>query len=484
MKFSFKENKLVFDWSLSDVWGKVTKAVGLEKPADTPQAAQSPQSAPEGQPKPPEAPQAPAAAAETKKALAGVQTEVQLSALKETVEELKVKMQNDFEEFGNAISLNGQEVGGVLSGDLDFNFLKQSLTDAVLKLLAGKDLTKFVEKLNAATGLNVKKEEVDNAIAAIYANSIIAAAEGKFKKDFARYKDFVKYQKEQTPPKTYEIPFKVKITGITGFAPEFTTSGFVADYEAYNKAVPASTEKPKKEESIGEQELAEVKDAKAKALRSSFAGMILLRIGIIDPGKGPEGETDAEKAVRENAAYLAVLDGSNPIAKWVIYLLGGSALLNGGGADVEAAIADMGEKGKIFKVIKEKGSASFISLEGTAKKYGGTEGQVEGGAKEMNSTEFAEVLADPKKMPEKGLKLKEAVVLKASEKLRINLKNGGEMVIPKGGFVRTFDGPQKGDAQADTPLKDVDFAIIGQLPVGTTFNGKAELKIEELTAAV
>ncbi|MEK7086066.1 MAG: hypothetical protein AAB953_03585, partial [Patescibacteria group bacterium] len=299
---------------------------------------------------------------------------------------------------------------------------------------------------------------------------------------------FVEYQKKQTPPKTYEIPFKVKITGITGFAPEFDmkTSTFVADYEAYNKAVPAPAEKPKEEnkESTEEQDLAKAKDAKVKALKSSFAGMALSWLGVIKVGEGPEGETAQEKEARENAAYLAALDGSNPIAKWVVWILGGGALLDGGGSDIESSVADMGEKGGIIKAIHEKGKVSFISLEGTAKKYGGTEAQAESGAKDMNNTEFAEVLADPKKMPEKGLKLKEVVAFKAGEKLRINLKNGGEMVIPKGGSVRKLDGVEEGDGKADKVLKEVDFAIIGQLPVGPTFNGKAELKIEDVTATV
>lgn len=399
------------------------------------------------------------------------------------LEVLKNKMAKDFEDLEAAVSLEGKSIEGNPSA-VSFSIStitldEKALSKEVLKLLDPGKLKVLSDKLEQATGLKIKAEDADDLLAVIYANSIVAETKRVFNKRYSRYNEFITHL-----PKPMDMsrstPFEVKFGKGVGFAVVLKVENTEFDnaYNGYLSANPTAKEAPKS--STAQEENLK---ARAKVLQDSFAGKALSWLGLVKLEKVPEGASEQNKsaiAKRNQDAYAAALSGENTFAKWVVWLLGGGAMLDGGGEDIAASLKDMDPKhAAIVAGLQKQARALPFSLEKAAQKAKPLEGGVAGEEFEaVDKGNFDEIVKDNKKMPEKGLKLKEAFEFGA-QKLILNLK-GAEIILPKGTSVRRADGNLETASDADKSFKDTELVLIEQLPAGTVFRGKPVLKLEKI----
>lgn len=425
---------------------------------------------------------------DTKTELVEAKTKTQISELKMGVEELEAKMKDNFEVLAAAISLDGKDFSGKLTGmDATFELPEinaKTFIPEIAKLLYNNDRIKeHLEQLKAATEVEIQPDEADDALAVIYANSVAVRLRKAFKDKYDRAKEVIMYANARpgVKPLTLEFPYEVKFGKGADFDVIFHTEGneFDKAYDEHCRLHDKPVEAPKPPDEK-EQNLM----ARAKVLQDSVPGKVLAWMNLVvleDAPKNEDGtlrtESEVEKADRlgrNQKAYASALS-DNFFAKCVVWLMGGGHMLDGGGEDVVASLTDMGEKpAAAILALQKKVMASPLSLEKAALKVP----RLDGSVAELLPTkkdDFGKMVKSEKALPESGVSLSEAYEF-SGQKLSVDLK-GGEMILPKGKFVKTADGNSQGDSDKDFPLKDKELVFIEPLPVGTVFKGKPVFKL-------
>lgn len=436
-----------------------------------------------------------AAEAEAAKAAAKVETKqetgTQRVELKTQMDldALKNKMAGEFEALVAAVSLGGKSIEGSPSA-VNFSTItldEKVLSDKVLKLLDLEKLKNFANKLKQATGVEIKAEDADDLLALIYANSIVAKTKKAFTDRYSRYNEFLTNLPKPVTLSPEKFPFDVKFGKGVDFDVVLKVENTEFDnvYKEYIAANPKAKEAPKpptaQEENL---------KARAKVLQDSFAGKALAWLGLVKLEEAPEGKTEDEDAKvirlkRNQDAYAAAINGENTFAKWVVWLLGGGAMLDGGGEDIAASLKDMDPKhAAIVAGLQKQAKALPFSLDKAAQKVPRLESVAGGDVDSVGEIKFGEIVKDNKNMPERGVKLSEGYKVEVAQKLTIDL-SGGEMTVPEGQPISVWNNGKsevKTIAKDDKPFKDTTLVLIGQLPVGTTFKGKPRLKLDKMTA--
>lgn len=420
------------------------------------------------------------------------ETGVQLVEVKTQMdlEALRNKMAQDFETLMAAVSLDGKSISG-RSTTLAVSFETIGLSEGefdkeVLKLLNLEKLKLFADKLKQATRVEIKAEEADDLLAFIYANSIVAKTRSAFSTRYPRCKEFIEsinLAKAKMP--AFDFPFDVKFGKGVDFdvVLKVENNEFDKAYSEYIAKNPEAKEVPKPP-SAQEENL----NARAKILQDSFAGKALSWLGLVKLEEVPEGASEQDKAAiakKNREAYAAALNGENTFAKWVVWLLGGGAMLDGGGEDIAASLKDMDPKhAAIVAGLQEQAKALPFSLDKAAQKIPRLESAAGGDVDSVGETKFGEIVKDNKSMPEKGVNLSEGFKVGDSQKLTIDL-SGGEMTVPEGQSISVWSNG-KSENQTITkdskPFKDTVLVLIGKLPAGTILKGKPVLKLDKMDA--
>lgn len=434
-----------------------------------------------------------AAEAEAAKAVAKVDTKQETGTQRVEfktqmdLDALKNKMAGEFEALVAAVSLEGKSIEGSPSA-VNFSTItidEKVLSDKVLKLLDLEKLKNFADKLKKATGVEIKAEDADDLLALIYANSIVAKTKKAFTDRYSRYNEFLTNLPKPVVLASEKFPFEVKFGKGVDFDVVLKVENTEFDnvYKEYIAANPKTKEAPKPP-SAQQENL----NARAKVLQDSFAGKALNWLGLVKLEEAPKDETDDAKALRlkrNQDAYAAALNGENTFAKWVVWLLGGGAMIDGGGEDIAASLKDMDPKhAAIVAGLQKQAKALPFSLDKAALKVPRLESAAGGDVDSVGKTKFEEIVKDNKGMPEKGVKLSEGYKIEDSQKLTIDL-SGSEMTVPEGQSISVWNNGKsevKTIAKDDKPFKDTTIVLIGQLPAGTTFKGKPRLKLDKMTA--
>lgn len=341
-----------------------------------------------------------------------------------------------------------------------------------------KKLVDYVKPYFQKEGQDISEDDVSTLLSNLY--SISAKESLQKKMADMRLADFAKTVGDTAYPMHYEIAFdKTDLAStISSTDPKFKETN-----DKYVKEHPVAATDPK----AVERRDADCLD-RGKKLRATWFGGLLSMAGIVKLEEAPEGETPdgkKEREARNDLAYADVLKGENAVAKWLIVICGGGAMLDGGGADVDEQLAGMDPRAKgIFDKAKAIAKMSPLSLAGTAEKLKPI------AAKEAEKTEeiaaldkgkFGEALKDAAKIPYK-FSLKEGWEATEGNKLVVTLKGDAGMVLPKGTSIRANNKPEVADDKADRPFKDTVLNITGPIPAGTTFKGKVQFAQEKLEA--
>ncbi len=269
-----------------------------------------------------------------------------------------------------------------------------------------------------------------------------------------------------------------------------TDPDFKAAHDSFLKDNPVPTKESKEVEAADNARL-----DRAKKFKSSFAGKILGYMGIVtleDAPRDSDGnvisESKDEKKAREDRndqKYSDALKGDNFIAKWFIFIFGGGAMLDGGGADVAESIASIDPKFKpMVENLQKMAKGSPLNLEKTAAQLAAPVQEILA----LDKDKFLSVLADVKNMPEKSFKLKDGFDGVAGQKLVVTLAGDAEMILPKGQKIRVGDKDESASEKDDNGgakdkiFKNAILNITGSIPAGTMFKGKVQFKQEKIVS--
>lgn len=431
--------------------------------------------------------------ADTAAAKAEVKTEAAVAKVElktgMSLEGLKEKIQGDFARLLDAVKLEFAKNPVQKDFILDKSFdAAKTCTDAVaavgpqlaasltayLNTVGNEDLSAKMRDYFKGTSESITNNDVGGLLATMYSVSAKASLDKKFKE--MRLGDFA--QKSEVPyPMRYGVTFDNDEL-VTTVSSTSTDPDFKGAHEKFSKDNPVPTK-----ESMAAEEVDKARLDRAKKFKSSFAGKMLGFMGIINVGEGPTGETSDQKALREDLAYADALKGNNFIAKWFIFIFGGGAMIDGGVADIEDSMKDMDPKykGMLTNLQKMTGN-SPLSLKKTAEQLAAPVAAILA----LDKDKFGEALKDATKIPEKGFTLNEGFDGVAGQKLVVILKDGAEMILPKGKSIRANDkvenANEKDDkgAEKDRSFKDIVLNITGPIPAGTVFKGKVQFKQEKI----
>jgi|GEM_PF-2142783 len=430
-----------------------------------------------------------AARAEVKNEAAGAKVELKTVM---SLDNLKDQMKDKFVNFSKEVEVESQKIQGDFTldknfSDAAFDAMGEKVKTELMKALSpsgNKDrfqiLVKAVNDYVQKEGQSLSADDVSMLLASLYS----ASAKGSLKKKFdeLRLGEFAKKTE-----KSYGIHYEVAFDK-GGLSSNFTPAdaSFNEEYQQYlkdnPKAVDANADAANK-----------ARLDRAKKFRSSFAGKMMGTFGLVkleEPPVDSDGklipevpEAKAAREARNDQLYSDVLKGDNFIAKWFIFIFGGGAMLDGGVADIEASIKDMDPKYRgILNTLQKIASNSPLSLKKTAEQLAAPAAEILG----LDKGKFAEAVKDSSKIPEKTFKLTEGFDGVEGQKLVVTLKDGAEMVLPKGQKIRANDKDEvagekddKGNA-VDRTFKDVVLNVTGAIPAGTTFRGKVQFKQEKM----
>ncbi|OGJ42864.1 hypothetical protein A3B60_04045 [Candidatus Peregrinibacteria bacterium RIFCSPLOWO2_01_FULL_39_12] len=414
----------------------------------------------------------------------------------EYLKDLKDSIGKDFEGLVNLVNFEGEVFEGEVSGG-DFMKQKEVVSKAVLEKLKVKmeeqgllkedldNLINFVWGLHGAAPLDVDSLKF---IADVYTTSMLQSVEDGFKEMYPLFDE------KLTGGDKYKIGYKINVAnGGVSFLTEFKGGeAFEADYKKLEEEAGISRdvssksgekkegEKPeedKKSEEKSAQMLADKKadeekkkvdeeliskEAKIKALKGSFLGGALAFLGIV-----------------KNDEWGDVIDGNNWLAGLLVGMFGGGSLL--ANDPVPGAIENLDDKNKLLaQRAMEKAQGSLFSL--SKIKVGTISAEEAKKLRDARSTydgdKFKALIAGKmdrdRKIPDEGVRLGVDFAVKDGDNsgtLLIDLKNGGEMIIPpKSTLVVNGETEIAGDKEK--PYKGSEIKITGTIPKGTLFKGK------------
>ena len=405
----------------------------------------------------------------TQEAVTKQRTVVELDAF-------KTGMMGNFAEVMNALQIDKQKVTGTFTFDktADLGFQKEGIKAQLEGKFAGKNMTAVAKIVNDTLSKEpnyqpLKNEEVRSALIDLYSSAAVTSLKSQFKTMYPGGEDFIKEAEEG---KSYDFSYELIImknasTFATVFKP--ADADWVKDYKEYETKHPRLVVLSSTDKNLYE---------RASAFKGSGVGRFLGAIGIIDVGKGPEGETEEQRGFREDKAYAEALNGHNIFAQIFIYFAGGAAMLQDGGASVRETIAGLDPKFQPLVKAFESKTPKLLSKLAEDPKFRAPEDVIEAARTEVvDQSKFDEMVKDPTKIPEdKYLKLNGEM---KADGLTIVLPEGSEMILPIKGHARISEkGAASADKGSDTEAKHLKgtFSVVGTLPKDTLFKGKVQFK--------
>ena len=408
------------------------------------------------------------AKAGTGEALAKERSVVELDAL-------KLKLGTNLAALGETFALEGKKFSGdfALDKNFDLSTVRGYFLYNFKAIFSNEKVGAAREMLNA----NLKAElgqqpledkEVADFLSSIYVNAAVKSLNTSFA---TAYQNYAGFKNSLADGKFYKFgyDFSINKNSVLTFAikpdPD-PTNTFVADYQAYDVAHPKPVELTSSEVKLNE---------RAKAFKTSGVGRFLGAMGIINVGAPVAGETKEQADARENKAYAEALSGSNFIAQFFIYFMGGSAMLADGGASIKDTISGLDPKFQaVVKGIEAKVPKMMAKM-AEDPKYRTPADELEAAKTELVDNDiFGKILSKERSMPDKTIKLKDKFNV-GETGLTIVLKDGAEMIIPQGTSVMI--GGKAERAEAEKPRSFVStVTVTGELPVGTKFSNKVEFE--------
>lgn len=408
------------------------------------------------------------AKAGTGEALAKERSVVELDAL-------KLKLGTNLAALGETFALDKEKFSGdfALDKPFDLSTVKGYFLYNFKAIFSNGKVGAAREMLNANLKAELGQKPLDDKEVADFLSSIYASAAVKsLNTSFATaYPNYAGFKSALADGKFYKFgyDFSINKNSVLTFAikPDSDpTNTFVADYQAYDLAHPKPVELTSSEVKLNE---------RAKAFKTSGVGRFLGAMGIINVGAPVAGETKEQAEARENKAYAEALSGSNFIAQFFIYFMGGSAMLADGGASIKDTISGLDPKFQaVVKGIEAKVPKMMAKM-AEDPKYRTPADELEAARTEVVDNDiFGKILSKERSMPDKTVKLKDKFNV-GETGLTIVLKDGAEMIIPQGTSVMI--GGKAERAESEKPRSFVStITVTGELPVGTKFSNKVEFE--------
>lgn len=393
-------------------------------------------------------------------------------------EDIKDQITEDFKSkvavFEALVKLKGSYGDFDVPDDLNLNLLRAALAGEILKNIPDTQASDIAAKLKETFGAKLPsdKEITPEAGKEILANMmaafLLAAASTDFNNKFKYFGDFKKSEKASGLDKRLKL--KVDVDGLANTKFNYTFVGGEVVQKAFEefKTEKLAVEAP------GQQspQYLEARKKNIGVLKNSLAGWLLVGLGIVKPGTDNKISDDA---------WGEILDGGNPFASIIVGFLGGGQLMADGGAGFTQFMDNIPKK---YKGVVEgfQKQAKALSLQGKGANLaeiakGGVEAQ--GTFKSVDGNQFREIWKDSKNLPEKGVVLKEDVTLQTTEKLKLTVKDGGEVVVPKGKKLDLIGENLSTESGKDTVIKDreKELVVSATIPKGTSFNGKVKFEL-------
>ncbi|MEK7548190.1 MAG: hypothetical protein AAB540_04815 [Patescibacteria group bacterium] len=428
----------------------------------------------------------------------------------EYLKDLKDSIGKDFEGLVGLVDFDGEVFEGEVVGG-DFVGQKEAVSEKVLKKLKTKvfeqgystqdldNLINFVWGLQGAAPLEVDSLKF---IADVYTTSMLQSVDAGFKEMYS-------LSWEKSPDKDkYKIGYKINVAnGGVSFLTEFKGDDvFEAGYKKLEEEAGISRDassvggekkedgKPEEDKKSTEEESAKMladqkakeeekkkedealidKESKIKALKGSFLGGALAFLGIV-----------------KNDEWGDVVDGNNWLAGLLVGMFGGGSLLANN--PVSGVIEGLDDKNKLLATrAMEKAQTSLFSLKKAADNIVKISPEEAKKLREARSIydgdKFKALIAGKidrdRKIPDEGVKLGVDFPVKDGDKsvtLTVNLKNGGEMILPPKSTL-VVDGTTEVAGDGEKPYKDREMKITGTIPKGTVFKGKVGFELVTETA--
>lgn len=387
------------------------------------------------------------------------------------LEGLKNKLGTNMAALGETFSLEGQKITGdfVFDNKFDLSSYKLNIAQKFAAIFTADKVAAAANIMNANLKpgeIPIKAENVSAFLSDTYANATVKYLMTAFA---IAYPNYVAFKNSLGADKSYKFTYELGINKNSVFTPKVKPDAdpanqFLPEYTAYDKMNPKPVELTPSEVKLNE---------RAKNFKNSGVGRFLGAMGVINVGVAVEGETKEQAEARETKAYAEALNGSNFIAQFFIYFMGGSAMLADGGASIKDTLSGLDPKFQaVVKGIEAKVPKMMAKM-AEDPKYRTPEDELEAAKTEpVKAEDFAKILSGEKAQPEKTIKLSDKY--DAGETgLTITLKDGAEMIIPEGTSIRIKDKSEPERAEDKKPRSFTStITVTGELPVGTKFNSK------------
>lgn len=382
------------------------------------------------------------------------------------LDQLKTSMGTQYQEMVGVLELKDKSFAGGVAKDLNFSGLpKENIAKKIESDLKKNkvDLKKFLDFVGG------KEEDVAAAVAEIYASSITEKAESEFKAKYPKFEEFLKANPKYAGG---SILFNVKFNQFTEAKEETVFTIDPADFDKTYQEFAAKTadaEKPK-------EKVDALREAKIAALEGSMLGWFLVTMGFVKKGE-----------------FDQVYSGQNGIANKIVSIFGGGALLKDG-----AAYEKMKKKAKpkIAGQLAKWEKAAQGSMLSLASVEVGEEDAAKAKEAAAKAPEYTSVGPkdlgklfegktvrgiDESKM-KVGIKLNSTFEMgrpKRPKSVKIDLSDGGKMILPKGKEYNNgkIVNSSKADEVLTFDLDDKSVEISGDIPAGTVFQGKIDFTV-------
>ncbi len=398
------------------------------------------------------------------------------------LEALKLAMGLHFQDVTEVLKtiLKDQQLKGDFKLDKNFDsdqFYEVARGEIKTKLLAlfmdpVKDvqIRALIEYISPFVKSNITAQNVSDLLSSMYAVSAKQSLKKKFKD--LKLAEFIKQDAQnRSYPMQYQLSFDKDnlVSEINSTDPAFKD-----EYDKYDKTSSVSKGVAEETKMAHDKRI-----VRARKFKTSFAGKFLGLLGIVEVAKGPEGETDTSRKLREDEAYAEVLkgDNNNIIAKLFIYFFGGGAMIDGGTAGVEEVIAGLPPQFvPLVNQLKTLGASSPLNLKKMAEQLPSEiKAEVAEVEKAFTREEFDAILKDSSKIPKDSFKLSQPYPT-GENGLTVVLAEGSEMILPKGEFERPRINGGPGGSALEVKSFTGTLKILGNLPEGTLFKGKVKFE--------
>lgn len=394
------------------------------------------------------------------------------------LEGLKNKLGTNMSKLGETFSLEGQKISGefLFNKSFDLSIYKPDIAQQFATIFTADKVAAAEEIMNANPQPGEKKidqKDISAFLTDLYSKAAVKSLNTAFA---TAYRNYVAFKNSLGADKSYKFNYELVIDKNSVFTttikPDVDPANqFLPEYTAYDKMNPLAVEPTPSEVKLNE---------RAKNFKNSGVGKFLSAMGVINVGEGPEGETKEQAEARETKAYAEALNGSNFIAQFFIYFMGGSAMLADGGASIAETISGLDPKFQaVVKGIEAKVPKMMAKM-AEDPKYRTPADELEAARLEpVKAEDFGKILSGEKAQPEKTMKLAEKYDV-GEAGLTVTLKDGAEMIIPEGTSIRIKGKSEPERAEDKQPRSFTStITVTGELPVGTKFSDKVSFEKPE-----